>query len=266
MARSINFNETDMSAYELIVTTPGFNLLRQLVSRVQLQDRGYAFRPMRQPRVITADFSVTGTSLANLDVNLDAVKRLLTLTEPKKLIFDSLPLRYYNAILESFEGEYRLATLFQGILVFVCPDPLGYKTTESDHSHDINLSPKTINEPVGGTGYVAPVLTLTATNTLTGATIKVKNLTTDEELQWIGDLAIDGTLVIDVAKWLVSKGAVASMATVTGKFPRLKPNVTNQIKVTGLQTTKIAFPYTFPFTFPTQPPGNLNILYRDTYL
>lgn len=251
MARSIDFNTIDMSTHKLIITTPGFNLLRQLVGQVQLQDRGYAFTPMRQPRRITARFAVTGTSLANLDVNLDAIKRLLALTVPKKLIFDSLPLRYYNAVLESFTGEYRLATLFQGTLVFVCPDPLGHKTTEDDHNHNIDVNPKTITEPVGGTGYVAPVYTLTAKNTLTDATIKVENLTTDEELIWVGSLAIDGTLVIDVAKWLVSKGAVADMATVTGKFPRLAPNVNNSIKITGLYVSVT---------------GILNILYRDTYL
>jgi len=251
MARSINFNTTDMSTHKLIITTPGMNLLSQLVGRVQLQDKGYAFRPTREPRHIVADFAVTGTSLANLDVNLDAIKRLLTLIVPKKLIFDSLPLRYYDAVLESFVGEYRTGTLFQGTLAFVCPDPLGYKTTEDDHDHDISASPITVNEAVAGTGYVTPVYTLTAKNTLTDATIKVENLTTDEELQWIGDLAIDGTLVIDVARWLVSKEAVADMATVTGKFPRLKPNVTNQIKVTGLWVSAT---------------GNLNILYRDAFL
>lgn len=251
MARSINFNTTDMSDHKLIITTPGMNLLSQLVGRVQLQDRGYAFTPMRQPRRITMDFAVTGTSQSNLDVNLDAIKRLLTLTEVKKLIFDSLPLRYFNAILESFTGEYILGTLFTGTLVFVCPDPLGYKTTEYDHPHTIDAPAKTIDEAVGGTGYVLPVYTLTAKNTLTDVTIKVENLTTEEELIWVGSLAIDGTLVIDVAKWLVSKGAVADMATITGEFPRLKPNVTNQIKVTGLYVTVA---------------GTLNIKYRDTYL
>lgn len=252
MARSINFNTTDMSDHGLIITTPGFNVLRQLVGRVQLQDRGYAFKPSREPRHITVAFAVTGTSLANLNVNLDAIKRLLTLTKPKKLIFDSLPLRYYNAILESFTGEYVHGTLFTGTLAFICPDPLGYNITEyTDHDHDIDAAETTVEEPVAGTGYVSPVYTLTAKNTLTDATIKVENLTTEEELVWVGDLAIDGTLVIDIAKWLVSKGAVADMATVTGKFPRLKPNVTNQIKVTGLYVTVT---------------GNLNITYRDAYL
>lgn len=252
MARSIEFNSTDMADHKLIVTTPGFNLLRQLVGRVQLQDRGYAFTPTREPRPIVLAFAVTGTSLANLDVNLDAIKKVLTLTEPKKLIFDSLPLRYYNAILENFVGEYVHGTLFRGTLSFICPDPLGYKTVPDNHNHDINLAIKTITEVVAGTGYAAPVWTLIPQNDLTGATIKLENITTEEELQWgPGDLDIDEELVIDVAHWLVTVGGDPSMGTVIGKFPRLKPGVSNSIKVTGLKDTD---------------DGNLNILYRDTYL
>lgn len=252
MARSIDFNDEDMSAHKLIITTPGFNVLRQLVGRVQLQDRGYAFTPMREPRRITMAFAVTGTSLADLDINLDAIKIFLTFTEPKKLIFDSLPLRYYNAILERFVGKYVHGTLFRGTMVFVCPDPLGYKTVPyTDHNHNITEDGLVVDEVVLGTGYVAPVYTLTAKKALTEATIKVENITTDEELVWIGDLALDGTLVIDVAKWLVSKGVTADMASVTGKFPRLKPDTTNEIKITGL------------FDGVT---STLNIAYRDTYL
>lgn len=251
MAHSINFNEIDMSTYKLIVITPGVNLLRQLVSHIQLQDRGYAFRPVREPRCITVECAVTGTSRANLDVNLDVIRRTLTLLVPKKLIFDALSGRYFNAILGSFVGGYRGTTQFEGVIDFICPDPLGYKITPTDHDHDIDANPKTVDEAVAGTGYVAPVYTLTAKNALTEATIKVENLTTEEELIWVGDLAIDDDLVIDVENWIVKKNVTASMATVTGKFPRLKPNATNQIKVTGLFVTVT---------------GNLNITYRETYL
>ena len=248
MARSINFNATDMSTHKLIITTPGMNLLSQLVGRVQLQDKGYAFKPIREPRYITAEFAVTGTSLANLDVNLDAIKRLLTLTEPKKLIFDSLPLRYYNAILESFEGEYSLATLFQGTMVFVCPDPLGYSTTLTESNHSIDADPKTVTETPAGTGFISPVYVLTAGENLTDVTIKLENINTNEELQWTGSLTTGQELTIDVANWIVKKEGVASMATVTGQFPRLKPGA-NSIKVTALASS-----------------GSMSITYRNTYL
>lgn len=244
MTRSINFNGTPMGTYKLIITTPGFNVLRQLVSRVQLQDRGYAFRPMREPRRIIVECAVTGTNLANLDVNLDAIKKFLTLTEPAKLIFDSLPLRYYNAILESLDGEYRLATLFQGTLVFICPDPLGYKTapTESPHHGITGTETKTVITT--GTGYISPVYVLTA-GVGSSSPIKLENTITEEELLWTGTLVNEDVLTIDVANWTVKKGVDAAM-TITGQFPRLKPG-TNSIKITNFV-------------------GDLDITYRNTYL
>lgn len=251
MSNSITFNTVDLSTYKLTITSPGNNVLEQLVGQAQLQDKGYSFRPIRKPRSVRVRFSVTGTTRTNLDSNLDSIKNIITLLVPKALMFDSLPGRHFNAILEDFSGNYGGPTLFEGRMDFTCPDPLGYLITEDDHDHDISSSPITVDEPVGGTGYTNPVYTLTAKNTLTGATIKVNNLTTEEELIWVGDLAIDGTLVIDVARMLVSKGETASMGTVTGEFPRLKPGVTNQIKVTGLYVSAT---------------GNLNILYRDAYL
>ncbi len=244
MARSIDFNETGMSAHKLIITTPGFNVLRQLVSRVQLQGRGYAFTPMREPRHITVECAVTGTSLADLDSNLDDIREVLTLLVPAKLIFDSLPLRYYNAILESFVGEYVHGTLFQGTLAFVCPDPLGYSTALTESPHHGITGTETKTETTTGTGFINPIYELIAGGNL-DTTIKLENVTTDEELQWTGVLNNGEKLTVDVANWIVRKGVDAAM-TITGQFPRLKPG-NNSIKVTSFM-------------------GDLDITYRNTYL
>jgi hypothetical protein len=127
MARSINFDGTDMSTYNLTVTTPGFNILKQLVSRVQLQNRGYAFRPMREPRIITVEYAVTGTSLADLDSNLDSIREILTLLVPAKLIFDSLDTRYFNAILSSFEVSIVIILYFRGHYHLYAPTRLAIR-------------------------------------------------------------------------------------------------------------------------------------------
>lgn len=252
MAHSLKFNTTDLSTYNLTVTSPRNNLLKQLVDYTQLQDKGYAFRPMRQPRPIAVDFSVTGSTREDLDSNLDNIKRIITLLVPKTLIFDALPGRHFNAMLEDFSGVYTSLTVLKGIMIFICPDPLGYGIVEyDDHDHDIGAAETTVDEVVGGTAYTDPIYTLTAKKALTGVTIKVENLTTEEELQWTGSLAIDGTLVIDVARMLVSKGESPNMASVTGKFPRLKPGVTNEIKVTNLYDGTKSY---------------LNIKYRDAFL
>ena len=102
-------------------------------------------------------------------------------------------------------------------------------------------------EAVGGTGLVNPVYTLVAGETLSAITLKVENVTTDEELQWTGSLVDTDEIEIDVENWIVKKNSVADMATVTGQFPRLTPG-NNSIKVTAFSTT-----------------GTMNIKYRDTY-
>ena len=84
---------------------------------------------------------------------------------------------------------------------------------------------------------------------LADVTIKVECVEAGEELQWTGSLANTEVLVIDVPGWRVRKEGTASMATVTGQFPRLLPASDNQIKVTGFSTT-----------------GTLNITYRARYL
>lgn len=248
MGYSLSFGGVDLSTYELIITSPGINQLRQLESHVQLPDKGYAFRPMREPRYIRVKCAVTGTTRANLDVNLDTIKRVLTTLVTKQLIFDVLSGRFFNAMLENFEGDYLSTTLFEGVIAFICPDPLGYSITETSSDHNIDADPKTVNEVTEGTGFIEPVYTLTAGDVLDTVTIKVENIEGGEELQWVGSLNNGQMLEIDVATWAVKKAGVASM-TISGRFPRLKPNTTNQIKVTGFLTN-----------------GSLNIKYRNTYL
>ena len=249
MAYSINFDGNDLSDYSLVVTSPGVNEFRQSVGRVQLQDRGYAFKPNREPRSIIVAFDVSGTSRSNLDSNLDTIKRILNQIIVKQLKFDVLSGRYFNAILETFEGNYLQATLFRGTMEFICPDPVAYDNTETISSFNIDADPKTVTEAVGGNAYILPVFTLTAGDTLTTVTILVDNLTTLEQLSWIGSLAIGEELVIDSERWLVTKEGTADMGEVTGEFPRLEPNVTNSIKVTAFGTN-----------------GTMSITYRKGYL
>jgi len=54
---------------------------------------------------------------------------------------------------------------------------------------------------------------------LTAVTIKVENVTTDEELQFIGTVANGKALVINTATWVVTNDGTEDMADVTGKSP-----------------------------------------------
>lgn len=253
---SINFNGIDLSAYGLTVSSPGASLFGQLISHVQLQDRGYAFRPQRQPRRITVSIDVVGSSRTILDGYLDSIKRILTELVVKQLQFDALSGRYFNAILERFEGNYISATTFRGRVRFICPDPVAYSTTETTSDHDVDADPKTLYEPadadevIGGSAFLLPVYTFEAGEGLSDITLLIKNETTIEELS-IASLTLANTevLVIDCSTWLVTKEGAAEMSNVTGKFPRLEPNLRNQFTITNFGVL-----------------GSLNITYKEAYL
>ncbi len=250
MSYSLNFDGNDLSDYNLVVTSSSINLFSQIVSRVQLQNRGYAFRPQREPRAIVVNFDITGTSRSNLDNNLDTIKRLLTTLVVKQLIFDTITDRYFNAILENISGVYLQAMLFRGTLAFICPDPVAHSITEISSDFNIDSDPKTITEDVEGSAFLLPVYTLVAGEDLSGITLLINNLTTLEELS-ITSLTLGNTetLVIDCERWLVTNEGAAEMGNVTGKFPRLEPQIVNSIKVTNFGSL-----------------GTLNITYREAYL
>jgi len=249
VGNSFTFNATDLSDYELVVTSSRPNVLGQIVPFIQLKDRGYGSGIKREPRPISIDIDVKGTSRADLDSNLDNIKRIITTEIDQQLIFDILLGRYFMARLTDFDGQYKAATLYSGSIDFICVDPLGYSITQTESNHPLTGSdPKTVTETVTGTGMVNPVYTLTAGANLGAITVKLENVTTDEELQWTGSLGDGHYLTIDVPNWIVKLNGSASMSGISGQFPRLQPGA-NSIKVTAMAVT-----------------GVMGIIYKNNYL
>jgi len=246
----LNFNAIDLSAYGLVVTHSNIPDSTQQYESQLIQDISYGFKPKKPPKIIRLEVTVLAVDRATLDGYLDNIKSVIVTEVAKVFKLDTITDRYWNAKQTTFEGKYRAAGMWEGIVVFQADDPMAYDNTETSSDHNIDADPKTITEtPSGGTGYINPVYTLTAGENLTDVTIKVENLTTDEEIQWTGSLAITEELEIDVATWIVKKEGVADMSSVTGQFPRLAPGIANSIKVTAFSTT-----------------GSLNITYRERYL
>ena len=246
----MNFDETDLSTYGLIVkgTSPIPYMPPVGIEHVQVGDKGYDFQAFLEPKIISLDVVI---SSATLESDLDSLSKILNpILGVKKLILDKPDDRYYNAkVSGGFEYQFIGDKIAVGSIQFICPDPMAYDNDETSSDHSITTDPKTVTEATGGTGYIEPVYTLTAGEALNDVTIKVENTDTEEEFQWEGSLANTEKLGIDVANWMVEKEGTASMATVSGQFPRLKPGFTNHIKVTGFSTT-----------------GTLNIKYRNRYL
>ena len=251
MANSLNFNSIDLADYGLVVTHSNLPDFRQQHDSQLIQDISYGFRSKRPPKIVTVDVDVIASTRATLDGYLDSIKLAVVSEVAKALKLDIVTDRYWNAKKTYFDGNYMSAGVWKGAMSFTADDPMAYDNTPVSSPHVINASPKTVIEAVGGTGIVLPVYTLTAGEVLTDVTIKVENLSIDEELQWTGSLASGGVLAIDVPNWVVKKEGVADMATFSGKFPRLAPNMANSIKVTALYSAVA---------------GSLNITYRNRYL
>lgn len=245
----MNFNAINLANYGLVVTHSNIPDSRQQYESQLIQDISYGFKPKKPPKIIRLEVSVIATSRAILDGYLDSIKSAITTEEAKVFKLDTVTDRYWTAKQTDFEGKYRAAGLWEGTIIFQADDPMAYDNTETSSDHNIDADPKTVTETPGGTGYINPVYTLTAGEDLTDVTIKLENLTTEEEIQWTGSLANTEELEIDVATWIVKKEGTADMSSVTGKFPRLAPNMLNSIKVTAFSTT-----------------GSLNITYRERFL
>jgi len=249
----MNFNSIDLGNYGLVgkLSSPSSFMPPVEINQVEIANKAYDFTAYLKPRVITLEVIITGTSKANLLSNLDNISKVLSpVLGVKKLILDWPDNRYYNAkVSRGIEYEIIGDKLAQGDIIFICPDPLAYDNDTTSSDFNIDVDPKTVTEATGGTGYIKPTYTLTAGEALNDITIKVECIATGEELQWTGSLANGEELEINVATWLVRKESVASMATVTGQFPRLLPGVGNRITITGFGTT-----------------GALNINYRNRFL
>ena len=244
---SLSFNGTDLESYGLVVNSKNIPFTQE-TQLVQFQERAYAGKSKAIARTISLPVSVTATSWTTLKSQLDTIFGILNLREDAELILSPDTGRYFLARLDSIDGKIMSPTLWQGQLSFICQKPFAYAVTPFDTTYPVNADPKTIILTVAGSANTDPVYTLTAGANLTGVTIKLKNTTTNFELCWTGNMLNTDTLEIDCEFWIVELEAVASMSTVTGKFPYLVPGI-NSIQVTAFGVL-----------------GSLRVQYRARYI
>lgn len=243
---SITFGGVGLSTYNLTILKLPL-AFQVMADSYQLYDKAYASQGKAQAKALEMDAIITGNTAGDLKDNYDAIIAVLNTRDDASLVFDRFLDRYWTARFEQINGNFRNLS-WTGTIRFIVYDPMAFDVGEEDTDYPVNADPKTIPEVTGGTALISPVYTLTAGENLVGVTILVENVTRDEELSWVGDLALGEELMIDTEHWLVEKEGVASMATVTGQFPLLNPNVSNSIKITGFSNT-----------------GSLNIKYRNRY-
>lgn len=254
MSWSLKYNNISLSTYGLTVAMSESSLAALLSSDVmQLQDRAYAPASQAPAKPLAFGVVVRATTTAQLFSYLSDIKRVCAQKTAGQLILGIQDDRYYTARFEGLAGRRISPLVFEGELRFVADDPLAYSTSETTSGpHAITDGDETFEVTVGGSAYVKPVYTLTSGDALTGITLTVENLDTEEEFSWgPGNVGDGHDFVIDVATMYATNNAASAMALVTGQFPRLVPGITNRIQVKDFFDTL---------------DGELNIVYRTAYL
>ena len=137
---------------------------------------------------------------------------------------------------------------------FVCADPFYYYDSTGSDSHTLNSSDTsvggglykeafTINNT--GTVFAYPVITITATNTLT--TVTVRNLTTGRNFTYTGTVSAGKQLVIDCGYFTVTNDGNDDLTNWNGSFLWFNPG-NNSMEIEGSVTATYAFAWN-PRTF-----------------
>jgi len=249
MAHSLSFNNIDLSAYGLVVNRIS-NPIDFQTSTIQLPDISYAFNSKRPPKIIIVSCTVTGADRSTVNGYLDSIRLVLNENQSKKLALDSYSGRYWNARVLGLTDMYASTNVWQGDITFQCLDPFAYSTTQTQSTHSIDATPKTVSETPGGSAIILPVYRITI-NEFAYTGLSIKNENTSEELTFNDEVSSGEMLEIDCATWVVKLDGTESM-DISGQFPRLLPGQANPIKITGAWTTG-------------KSANTLEIIYRDKY-
>lgn len=222
---------------------------------IPFADRAYSGPTGYGPRKIDLDCDVTPYG-STLKARLDAICAALVSREDQALTLDDgiWADRYWMA---RVQGEVSVELRAAGRLArlsipFLAQDPFGYSTTETSRTLTIESDPDDFEDATGGTMEVAPVFVVTPSVACSLVAIGVE--ARDERLAWSNSLSDSQKLRIDCARQIVEIAAQgsndwsASMANVTGWFPKLTAGDTNSIRVWGCSA------------------GTLGITYRARYL
>ncbi len=229
---SLSFNGIDLGQYGLIVHTITLPVILK-AEVMQLPHKGIVGKSFYAPKYISLNIYIQGSSFENLIAAIDSVTTALNTDENAQLILDSISDRYWLARLDEMKGRFLGPHLWQADVDFLCPDPAAYSVAEIEAAGSVGSFPyifpiwfgdeKTL--AVGGSASTWPVFIMTVNDTIAQDTeISIENETTGEELIYTvpaGGLVATDVLEIDCRNQIVYFNDVASMSTVSGKFPSL---------------------------------------------
>ncbi|HZK23814.1 MAG TPA: distal tail protein Dit [Oscillospiraceae bacterium] len=155
--------------------------------------------------IIEVDITVEGFLLSEMREKVREIAGILNTDEEKQLIFSDEPDKYYMAILNGDTRLKEIVSVGEGMLTFLCPDPLAYSLDAVTAS----LANKVYN---GGTAEATGVITVNVTDSVDYVQAKLKST---GEIVRIGDDFVAGdTVIINLAQEHAEKNGHSIMAKV----------------------------------------------------
>jgi len=251
MANSLHFNDIDLSTYGLKVLRGPLPMLGQADVQTigRLGQDGGTSRPSRwASRVLTVPCVIEAATYTAMQTALGNIATALAQAQDCALWFDHQTDRYWMA---RFVGPAAVTPLdgrFATVdLEFLASDPHAHAITPSQATDTIasGVSSDTSAFAVGGTWYAWPTVSLVASTT--SSAVAIGNETLDEKAQWNSpgaayDVQIGDTIRFrcDPLYWDVSIKRTGEddytvyMSGFEGRFPRLRPAVTETLTFWGI--------------------------------
>lgn len=273
MPKSMTYDGTNLADYGLQVTEYDVPELADIEVNKHMAIFGDSeFTSVNfTTRTIRVECTVKAGSKAELQSNMDSIKRLLNpILTDKVITLDAIEDRRFIGRLEEMGApSVKARWAFSFRMIFVCMADM-QSVNETNASTAIATDPDTltISAPDGSTSRIPTEFYVRNETgaTLTSVTIILSNDTTNESITWKGTIQDDYWLRIgsldsngrhksvleisttngsdvDILEWVSAEVGYQS-----GDWPRLKGGVANDITVTGIST------------------GTLEHTYRDRYL
>ena len=260
-----DYNVTALSA------TRSSGAPRDMRTQAIPRGEGVAWDMGRTPRTISVEVAQWGDTPEQFRQRHDRLMRLLNAAEPKSLRLDwAYPDRYWLVWLanDTPVSAFRQSRFERFRLEFVAPDPYALSVDEVTAQLSVDSDPFDFDlaggaspaAPVGGSADARPVYVITnddaespSQNPITF--VALENTTTGDKLTWDGILLEAEQLRIDTDRMLVEFSAdggatwAAAMAELGDAvaFPRVRPGVVNEMRLTGVHDGTLDISYRHRF-------------------
>ena len=254
----MTYNSVDLSGAGYDVEVEDVSIPSFPTPRIDIQSvpygGGISQGKYYEPFQIAVQAVILGTSVADLQDNCQAVAAVFDVDADKSLVFDYYDntIRWMARLTDSSSAKVSIhARRFRW--TFTCPNPIAEDASATSEVATPDSDSYTFYVPasgnLGGNYEATPAYTIKA-NGACAASVKLKNVTRDEEIEYAAALINGDWLEIDTALWTVRKSTDSgtSWTNVIGNctaspFPKLDDGAHNEMLLTNCDNSTITTSY-----------------------